>query len=115
MGTFLHGRGHSTPSGTLCCRRVPSTRAGTGIPSPHARVVPGREVLHPAAQNAPVDVAGELAAGVCNARLDRDEWETGVDHAQVFRVGGHHGVPLLLRQQGDVNVNNVPVFAASAE
>ena len=36
-------------------------------------------------------------AGACDARLDRDEWEAGVDRAQVFRVGGHHGVPLLLR------------------
>ena len=38
-----------------------------------------------------------------------------MDRAQVFRVGGHHGVPLLLRQQGDVNVNDVPVSAASAQ
>ena len=36
-------------------------------------------------------------AGACDARLDRDEWEAGVDRAQVFRVGGHYGVPLLLR------------------
>ena len=55
-----------------------------------------------------------FAAAVCNARLDRDEWETGMDRAQVFRVGGHHGVPLLLRQQGDVNINDVPMAAASA-
>ena len=38
-----------------------------------------------------------------------------MDRAQVFRVGGHHGVPLLLRQQGDVNINDVPVSAASAQ
>ena len=53
-------------------------------------------------------------AGACDARLDRDEWEAGVDRAQVFRVGGHHGVPLLLRQQGDVNINDVPMAAAFA-
>lgn len=43
--------------GTLCHRRVPSTRTGTGIPSPYAQVVPVRKRPHPAAQNAPVDVA----------------------------------------------------------
>ena len=37
-----------------------------------------------------------------------------MDRAQVFRVRGHHGVPLLLRQQGDVNINDVPMAAASA-
>ena len=38
-----------------------------------------------------------------------------MDRAQVFRVRGHHGVPLLLRQQGDVNINDVPMAAASAK
>ena len=55
-----------------------------------------------------------LAAGACDARLHRDEWKAGVDRAQVFRVRGHHGMPLLLRQQGDVNINDVPMAAASA-
>ena len=35
--------------------------------------------------------------------------------AQVFRVGGHNSVPLLLRRQDDVDVDDVPVAASSAQ
>ena len=38
-----------------------------------------------------------------------------MDGAEVFGVGGHRGVAELLRQQGDVNINDVPVSAAPAE
>ena len=38
-----------------------------------------------------------------------------MDGAQVFRVGGHRGVAELLRQQGHVNINDVPMAAASAQ
>ena len=40
-GTFLYGRGHSTPS-------------GTGFLSPNAQLVPGRKKVHPHAQDVPV-------------------------------------------------------------
>ncbi len=42
-GTFLYGRGHSTPS-------------GTGFLSPNAQAVPDREGMHPHAQDVPVEI-----------------------------------------------------------
>ena len=42
-GTFLCGRGHSTPS-------------GTGFLSPNAQAVPDRKKVHPNAQDVPVEI-----------------------------------------------------------
>ena len=54
------------PSGTLYRRRVPSTRTGTGFPSPYAQVVPVRKRPHPAARNVPGDVPVYVAGGVAS-------------------------------------------------
>ena len=89
---------------------------GDRIPVPLRAVRPRPEETAPRRAECPRRCPRPVrAAGVCDACLHRDEWKAGVDRAQVFRVGGHHGVPLLLRQQGDVNINDVPVPAASAE
>ena len=55
-GAFLRGRGHSTRPGTFPCGRGHSTPSGTGFLSPYARHVPGREKMHPHAQDVPVEI-----------------------------------------------------------
>ena len=67
--------------GDIRRRRVPSTRTGTGIPSPYAQVVPVRKRSHPAARNVPVDVAGRglqpgLATLVYTVMSGRPGWIT---------------------------------------
>ena len=53
MGTVLPGW-DLTPSGTFLCGRGRSTPSGTGILSPDAQDVPLRGRVHPAAWNVPV-------------------------------------------------------------
>ena len=50
-GTFPCGRGHSTPS-------------GTGFLSPDAQAVPGRERMHPHAQDVPVEIGRPVLVSV---------------------------------------------------
>ena len=47
------GRGHSTRPGACPSGRGRSAPSGTGILSPYARHVPGREKMHPHAQHVP--------------------------------------------------------------
>ena len=62
-----------------------------------------------------VPTGGQIPGRGDDARLHLDQREARVNGAQVFRVGGHNSVPLLLRHQDDVDVNDVPVAASSAQ
>ena len=74
------GRGHSTRPGACPSGRGRSTPSGTGILSPYARHVPGREKVHPQAQDVPrrrgmPPTEGRMRCGQCGtAPLATREW-----------------------------------------
>ena len=58
-------RVHSARPGTFLCGRGRSTPSGTGFLSPYASGVPGWSGRHPAAWNVPAGGAGMVASGCC--------------------------------------------------
>ena len=57
------GRGHFTRPGTFLCGRGRSTPSGTGFLSPYARHVPRREKVHPTRRMSPAE--GRMRCGQC--------------------------------------------------
>ena len=55
-GTFRTAGGVSFRPGTFLCGRGHSTPLGTGFLSPSAQLVPDREGMHPHAQDVPVEI-----------------------------------------------------------
>ena len=70
------GRGHSTRPGACHSVRGRSTPSGTGFLSPYARHVPGREKMHPHAQDVPrrrgmPPAEGRMRCGRCGTARSR--------------------------------------------
>ena len=101
-------------------RRAHPRPAGPGVGDASevrfaGRVIPASGIRGRGGTGPGVPTGGQIPGRGDDARLHLDQREARVNGAQVFRVGGHNSVPLLLRHQDDVDVNDVPVAASSAQ
>ena len=99
------GRGHFTRPGTFLCGRGRSTPSGTGFRSPNSQAVPDRERTHPHAQKVPVEI-GRPALMSIQCRTVPGQHQPGPDPTpHLIPVWYHlllwrHGDDIALEQRG---------------